>query len=310
MPSTNRARSEAEPRRAAQALDLQQVETLLAVLATGSFAEAGRRLGYAQPTVSQQMKRLEAALGQPLIERRPDGCVATRAGAIFRPYAESLIRLSERAQLALVDHPLAIGTGSNIGIYLVQPAVKAFESRPAAAPIELTIGPNPDIAERLEDGAIDVALLEWWDDRPGFTAVPWRREALVVIVDPAHPWAGRESLDIACLAGVTLLGGEPGTGTGRILSDAFRESGVALGAVRSLGSTEAVKRAVAAGNGVSIVLAGTVEQETRGGFLVALPVAGAALEKTLYAVHRALMPMSAPGRAFVDLLVEGHCASV
>lgn len=282
-------------------LDTQHLETLLTVLATGSFRAAGQALGYAQPTVSQHVRKLEVAVGTALIERRPGRCTATRAGDILRRYAESLVRISTRARLALSDRPLAVGAGSNIGIYLLQPAIRAFEASASGVPVELTIASNPEIAQRLENDEIDVALLEWWDDRPGFLATPWRREPLVVIVDPAHDWATRTSVSVRQLDRVPLLGGEPGTGTGRILREALRASGLAVG--RTLGSTEAVKRAVQAGNGVSIVLAGTVAQEVAAGHLVALPVTGVRLAKTLYGVFRATLPTSAPARALIAQLL-------
>lgn len=287
----------------AQTLDLRHLETLLAVLDTGSFRAAGRRLGYAQPTVSQHIKRLESVLRAQLIERRPEGCVPTAAGALLRGHAEALIRIGKRAMQALTGRGLAVGACSNIGIYMLQPTVKAFEDLPHGAKLELVLAPNPEIASRLDNGELDLALLEWWDDRPGFTAIAWRREPLVVIVPPDHAWAAQATVDVAQLTGAPLLGGEPGTGTGRILHAALAESGVALTVARNLGSTEAVKRAVQAGNGISIMLAGTVEQEVRAGLLAALPLSGRPLAKTLYAVFRASTPANAPARAFVDALL-------
>ena len=58
--------------------------------------------------------------------------------------------------------------------------------------------------------------MEWWDERPGFVSRVWRSEEMVVIVAPDHPWVDRP---VECrVQGVPMLGGEPGTGTGRILA--------------------------------------------------------------------------------------------
>jgi DNA-binding transcriptional LysR family regulator len=294
-------------------LDLGHLAAFLAVLETGNFRAAARRLGQAQPTVSQHVKRLEASLGVALVERRSSGCRATPAGDVFRPYAENLLRLAARARAALAgERRLVIGAATNIGVYMVQPAINAFE-RGAEIGVDLAIGRNPEIAQRLEDGVLDLALLEWWDHRPGFAALAWREEALVAIVAPDHPWAARGGVTIAELAGVSLIGGEPGTGTGRILAEALKSHGVSLGPTRALGSTEAVKRAVQAGNGVSIVLAGTVEQEVKMGHLAALPITGMTLRKTLYAAFPGSSPAEAPARRFVASLVataeEGRAAT-
>jgi LysR family transcriptional regulator, low CO2-responsive transcriptional regulator len=287
------------------ALDLDHLAAFLAVLETRNFRAAARRLGHAQPTVSQHVKRLETALGTPLVERRSDGCRPTPAGNLFRPYAENLLRLAERARAALAgERRLVIGAATNIAVYMLQPAIRAFENAAEGVAVDLTIGRNPEIVARLEDGVLDLALLEWWDGRPGFTALPWREEELVVILAPDHRWAGRHAITIAELAGAPLIGGEPGTGTGRVLAEALRRSGVTLEVTRSLGSTEAVKRAVQAGNGVSIVLASTVLQEVSTGQLAALSIAGASLRKTLFAVFRARLSEEAPACRFLARLVR------
>jgi LysR family transcriptional regulator, low CO2-responsive transcriptional regulator len=284
-------------------LDLGHLAAFLAVIQTGNFRAAARRLGHAQPTVSQHLKRLETSLGTALVERRSNGCRPTPAGDLLRPYAENLLRLAERARAALAgERRLVVGAATNIGVYMVQPAINRFERSAAGVGVDLVIAANPEIAARLADGALDLALLEWWDDRPGFTALAWREEALVAIVAPGHPWAVREAIAIGDLASASLIGGEPGTGTGRILAEALRESGMTLAAARALGSTEAVKRAVEAGNGVSIVLAGTVEQEVAAGRLVALPLRGADLRKTLYAAFATATPAAAPARRFAAAL--------
>ena len=285
-------------------LDLGHLAAFLAVIQTGNFRAAARRLGHAQPTVSQHVKRLETSLGTALVERRSGGCRPTVAGDLLRPYAENLLRLAARARATLAGEcRLVIGAATNIGVYMIQPAIHRFERDAHGVAIDLVIAGNPEIAARLEDGALDLALLEWWDHRAGFTALAWRDEPLVAIVAPGHHWALREAIGIGELANASLVGGEPGTGTGRILAEALRESSVKLAAARTLGSTEAVKRAVEAGNGVSIVLAGTVEQEVASGRLVALPIRGADLRKTLYAAFSTATPGAAPARRFAAQLV-------
>src|SRR5690606_11570028 len=126
---------------------------------------------------------------------------------------------------------------------------------------ELWIGGNPIVAERLNTRRADVGLMEWWDDRPGFQALVWRREPLVVIVGPHHPWTSRRQIDADDLIGVRMLGGERGTGTGTLLRKALGSVADRIETVDGFGSTEAVKRAVRAGLGISLVLAAAVADE-------------------------------------------------
>ena len=282
-------------------LDLRQLETLMAVLAHGSFHEAGRRLGLAQSTVSLHVRKLEETMGATLVERGMPGCRPTRAARTLIPFAESLLLVAARALDAGRERGLVVGASGNIGTFMLPEPLRRFETS-GGSPVEVVIAPNPAIAERLGRAELDVALLEWWDNRPGFDAVVWREEPLVAIAAPGHTWAKLGSVTAGQLGREALLGGEPGTGTGRLLHAALGGAGRAG---RQLGSTEAVKRAVRAGLGVSVVLAAAVADEAVSGTLAVLPIAGApGLRKQIWAVHRSHAPPNAAARHFLRSIQE------
>ena len=286
-------------------IDLDQVRSFIAVIEAGSFRDAAQRLGLAQPTISQHVQKLESTLDHLLVERSRARATTTAAGFRFLPFARTLLRLEERARAALDCGSLAIGASSNIGVYLLQPLVRAFRSaRPALGSIDIRIGSNLETARRLEDAEIDIALMEWWDHRPGFEAGVWRRERLVVIVPPEHPWASRKSVAKAMLLREPMIGGEPGTGTARLLQQAFGAGAGALKIGLQLGSTEAVKQAVRAGLGVSITLESAVRDEVEAGTLRALRVKEATLAKPLYSVLPVGLAAGSPALQFGAFLRE------
>lgn len=268
-----------------------------------NFRAAARALGLSQGAVSQHVYKLEQSLGARLLVRHAHGCAPTPEGAEFVPYAESLLRLNARAITALTGRRIAVGASSNIGIYLLQPYVKSYldETR-GRHPVEVCIHPNPVVAEKLDAGEIDVAAMEWWDDRPGYVARAWRREELVVIVPRGHAWAELPHISRALLKGAPILGGEPGTGTGRLLARYFGDATRDIRVTARLGSTEAVKQAVKAGLGVSLVLAGTVAEECRAGVLAAIPLEGERPHKELYVVCRESLPRESLPRRFAEWL--------
>jgi len=282
-------------------LNLIHVRAFVAVVESGSFRGAAQRLGVAQATVSQQVGKLERALAAQLIARGRPVCVPTPNGRTFLSYAHSLLAVAERAAGALANRNVVLGASSNIGIYILPQYLRALG--PAEnAKFDVRIASNPVLAERLERREVDFGLMEWWDGRPGYSARIWRREPLVVIVGRDHAWASRGSVDKAELLDVPMLGGEPGSGTGRLLRDAWGASAANLRPGPQLGSTEAVKQAVKAGLGVSIVLAGTVRDEVAAGELVARPIADAALYKELHLVVPAHMPLEGSGRTLAATL--------
>ena len=273
-------------------LDLDYLQTFLVLVESKSFNEAGARIGLAQSTVSQHLRHLEETLGTPLIVRGQRGCKPTAAALRLMPYAKSLLGLERRVVNASRERKLHLGACSNIGIYMLPRLLQEFKRAGGQAPA-LSIGSNPEVVRNLEAGEIDVALLEWWDERDGFHWQAWRTEPLVVIVAPGHPLSGAKSISRSELAKMALIGGEDGTGTGRLLGSYFGDAPMPNVSMR-LGSTEAVKRAVEAALGASLVLACAVDQEVCAGRLNAIPMRDHPLQKSLRLVWRNDFPQNHP----------------
>ena len=289
-------------------LNLAWVRTFLALVENKSFQAASEQLQIAQPTVSQQIRKLEQQLGVLLLRRLRSGCEPTAAALAFLPYAESLIRINRRALEAIRTDHLRVGASSNVGIYLLQPYVRTFLRDRDPALFDLVIDRNPVIAQKLDDRELDIAVMEWWDRRPGFLWSGWRREPLVLIVAPDHPFAAFTQISKDELATLDLLGGEPGTGTGRLLESYFGDGRPRPRVSLQLGSTEAVKQAVKAGLGVSLVLRCAVAEEVRSGSLCAIRIGQPDLEKDLFVIWRnaGVSYMSTP--AFVTHLIGRRAA--
>jgi DNA-binding transcriptional LysR family regulator len=253
--------------------------------ATGNFRTTARRLQLSPSALSTQIRALEDDLGTLLVVRDRRGCTLTPAGAQALPLARSLTDLAGRLQTLFREPRLTIAASSNIGTYLLPALCRRFHEDTALLS-DLTVAGNPECAERVRDGRVDCAVLEWWTDMPGFSAVVWHREPLVAIAPPDHPWTRHEHLLAADLMKEPLLGGESGSGTGTVLRKALGERANRLRVSMRLGSTEAVKQAVMNGLGVSVVMASAVRTEVAAGRLWAAPVADAPLHKDLHAVCR------------------------
>jgi DNA-binding transcriptional LysR family regulator len=286
-------------------LDLGQVQSFLAVVDHTSFSRAAEALGTSQPVVSQQVKKLETALGQALLVRSHARTLPSEEGRRFLPYARALVRTEARARQSLSQHQLVIAASSNIGTYLLPAVLKSYGSLSSRG-IELLVGTNLQTVDALESGTADVALMEWWDKRPGFLATVWRREPLVVITPASHAWARRKAIAKSELFEEVLIGGEPGTGTGTLLQEVFGRSAKRLKVGYQVGSTAAVKEAVKAGLGISIVMASSLRDEVKAGSLPALSVSDGALTKDLYVVTADDQPATSAAVDFSRFIVQQH----
>ncbi len=288
-------------------MNLEYIETFLVVARTGSFRSAAKQLNISQPSVSQHIKKLESIFGSELFIRCNSGNKLTPAAQTLLPYAESLIRIFGQAKIALLEEKLWIGASSNIGIYLLQPYIRRFINQfPCPPKFDLTIDTNPVIAQKLEIAEIDCAVMEWWDNRDGFKAWTWRHEELVLIVPPEHPWASFSIISKEALQHMEMLGGERGTGTGRLLKKNFGKQAQTMKVLMNLGSTEAVKQAVQSGLGISIVLAESVKQEVADGSIHSIPIdlGGIPLQKELFVICRQHLSLESLAMKFVNMLLH------
>lgn len=283
-------------------LNLVWLRSFLALTEHRSFHAAATDLGIAQPTVSQHIMKLEEQMEVLLFIRNKSGCEPTRAAQTLMPFARSMLNLSRRAHDAVKGTSLRVGASSNIGIYMLQPHVRSFMDRHGLPDVELTIDSNPSIARQLTVGELDLAVMEWWHPVSGFRSYDWKQEPVVLIVPPGHPYADLKTIDRESLASMALLGGEPATGTGRLLAEFFADTGSFPTVSRQLGSTEAVKQAVKSGLGVSLVLASSVEAEVQAGTLNAIPVSNPGLAKRLMVICPEPSAGHPPVSTFVDHL--------
>jgi DNA-binding transcriptional LysR family regulator len=277
-------------------LNLLHTKTFLTVVGERGFRAAARELKLSPSTIVEHINQLEADLAAPLVVRRRGAVEPTSQGAAFVPLARALLDTAERSRRLIAKAPLRIVASSNTGTYLLQTVLASFRD-PCA--VDLWIGANPEVADRLTNGNADVAVMEWWDDRPGFWAQTWRKEPLVVIAAAHHCWAKRRAIAARELVGQTLLGGEAGTGTNSLLKAKLGPLAAKLTAIGGFGNTEAVKRAVRAGRGVSIVMAAAVADEVKAGQLVALRLKDIELVKDMKVIAPLGIPAASPGARFV-----------
>ncbi len=284
-------------------LNLNHLHTFLTVVDERGLRPAARRLGVSPSTVLDHIRQLEDELGAVLILRRNGEIGPTSHGTRLLPHARSLIKNAQRTSDLIQGGVVRLAAASNIGTYMIPDLIASFEHE-TGTQVEIWIGPNPDVARRLENGDADIAAMEWWDGRPGFSARPWKNEPLVVIVPPSHRWAARGRVVADELETEPILAGESGTGTARLLQERLGSQISRLNTVGGLRSTEAVKRAVRAGLGYSIVLAAAVKDEIAAGQLVALPIEDVELTKEISLIIPEKLPESAASLAFLELALN------
>jgi len=296
-------------------LDLRKLELFYWVAELKSFSLAADHLSLRQPTVSAHVRELEEKLGGKILNRVGGGVTPTALGQVLLEQAKALLGL-KRETLAALDHfhgrvrgELLIG-GSNIpGEYILPRKLGAFIKKyPEVKPI-LRIGDSAGIVETVLDGEVELGFVGFKgeDRRLSFQKI-WRDE-MVLTVPKGHPWARHKSVDVSVLAKEGFISREGGSGTWRsirnLLSRKGQEPEKLLRVIMELGSTEAVKEALIAGLGISILSRTSIQREIRDGLLKEVAIRGLKLERDFFLLFHRRRPLSPVSQAFIHFLKQG-----
>jgi DNA-binding transcriptional LysR family regulator len=282
------------------ALNLHLLRLFASVAAHRSFSHAATALHISQPAVSRGVRELEAQVGSRLLDRRPHGIALTEAGEMLMRHATALFAAERAAEedlaalRGLARGSLDVGASTTIATWLLPPLLAAFHRAHPAITLGLHSANTQAVAERLLERALDVALVEGPVDHPGLVVQPWREDRLVPIAAPTHRLAGAAGLPAQALASETMIVREPGSGT----------RGVAPRETIEVSSTEMARQVVAAGLGVAIVSAATVQDQLALGSLVVLDFSDLAVSRTL---NRLSLPGRRPSAAAAvfDRMLDG-----
>jgi DNA-binding transcriptional LysR family regulator len=293
-------------------LDLHKLEIFYWVAEHKSFSQAAELLSLRQPTISAHVQELEKAVGGKLLYRIPGKISLTPLGLMLAERAKTLLAF-KRETVAAVEQfhgtlsgELWVGGSSVPGEYLLPQKLGEFTKKfPQVKPI-LRIGDSAGVIADLLDGKVEIGFVGF-NDKDGrliFEKI-WDDE-MIVAVPKGHPWSMRKSIEVAELRSEKFISREHGSGTldsiGKLLAKRKQPGRELLNITMELGSTAAVKEALMAGYGFSILSRISIRHELDQGSIVEVPIRGVKLERGFYQVFHSRRPFHPIAQAFRDFL--------
>lgn len=248
-----------------------------------SFSQASEILHISQPAISQQIHFLEEHLGVKLFNRTTRKVALTEEGKILYKYAIQICNLFNDAEKTLsefshvVKGNLAIGASQTIGEYFLPKFIGSFKELYPQVQISMKVFNTQHILKDVIEQNLDIGLIEGEVSNKDLIATPFLDDELLVIVNPHHPLAQQKSITFEQLSCFPFVLREKGSGTRQIMENTFLKAGYDvenISVILELGSTEAVKAAVEANLGISILSERTVQKEIEYKILKALPIEG------------------------------------
>jgi len=288
-------------------MELNQLETFLAVAEERGFSRAATRLHRTQPAVSQVIRKLEEAVGEMLFDRAARDGSLTAAGELLRDYALRLLALRREAASALGElKNLERGhlqlAANEYTCMVLLPAIDAFRREYPHIPVTVQRMLASRIPEELSRRSFELGVISFRPDPVQIRTIAVYGDSLAFIVSPRHRLASAHRVSIRDLGNENFIAHNVASPLRRKVIEAFQRHRTPLRMAIELPTIEAIKRFVAMGNGVALVPHLTVARELETGDLVRVPVAELDVKRVLRLAQRRRATLSYAAKAFLHTL--------
>lgn len=257
-------------------MEIRQLKAFVAISETKTFTAGAKRVSITQAAISMQIRQLEESVGLPLFTRTPRRVILTEAGELLLQRARTILRehdaaIAEIAEIAGAEHGrLRIGSASAMFATVQLPAIlERLKGKFPNAEITVISGTSSRLVEKILHGDIDMAFVSLPVETANIQTDLLFSDEIVAIANPQHERAGEKSISAAALAGESLILGERGGNTRRMIDEFFAAANVKPNVVMELSRQEAINRMVENKMGVGMAGAKNVAGEIREKRLVA-----------------------------------------
>ena len=181
-------------------MEIHQLRYFVAVAEEGSFSRAAAREHVAQPSLSQQIQKLEAEMDQRLFDRLSRSVVVTEAGNCLLEYARKILVEIAESRRCLDDLKrdiagrLTVGAIPTMAPYVLPKLIGKFQTRYPKVDLEILEDTTESLALRLEDGTLDIAIMSTCHKSPTLERHSLGKEALLVLLPRQHRLAKKKKI--------------------------------------------------------------------------------------------------------------------
>ncbi|MCX8089895.1 MAG: LysR family transcriptional regulator [Verrucomicrobiae bacterium] len=291
-------------------MQIESLKVFCDLAETESFTKAAQINGVTQSAVSQQISSMERNFKALLIERSRKKFRLTREGQVLYDYSKRIIQtydelLSKLQEIKeIVSGTIRVATVYSIGLHDLPPYLKRYMKEYPTVRLHVEYRRANQVYEEVLGNVADLGLVAFPHREPKLEIVPLRKDPMVLICHPQHPFARQKSIRIKNIAGQKFVAFEPDIPTRKALDKLFREHGVSVNIVMEFDNIETVKRAVEIDAGISIVPAATVQQEVEKQTLAAVPLEDGDFARPIAAIYKKNKVLSPAMKQLLALLKE------
>ena len=290
-------------------MDLYPLHVFLTVAAEKSFSRAAERLLRTQPAVSLAVQRLEAELGEKLIDRSAKELFLTDAGHTVLDYArrfESLRQELENSLAELRDKSsgrLVIGANESTTLYLLR-HIGNYRRLYPKVKVQVRRSLSSKIPTELIDGNLELGVISYDPNDDRLVTKVIYTDSLVFVVSPKHRFADRESVSITELDMETFIAHNVISPYREVVLREFQRHKVPLNMDVEMPTVETIRKLVQSNQGVAFMPLMCVGPELEQGTLRAVKVTELNVERKIRLVYPARRALSHAAKAFLEVIQQ------
>ncbi|MFY9754148.1 MAG: LysR family transcriptional regulator [Candidatus Acidiferrales bacterium] len=296
-------------------MEIDQVETFLAVVSYGGFHRAAEALRVSQPAVSARIRALEDSLGVSLFTRGTSTLTISPAGKALRPHAEMLLRTVALALQSVhelqpsIGGSLRIAAALSVCTYFLPDVMKDYQAANSKVMVSLRSGNSMQVLKMVLDGETDIGVARSLN-HPEVETMTLRDDPLILVGHPMHAQAGKRRVQMEEVESWPLIFYDRGSSDWTLSQSLFRRAGLLPNVVLEVETIEAAKRMVERKLGLSFLPLIAVSNELARGELVAIELINAEpLRRNLDVIYPRHRPLTREAQAFLHLLQTAAATS-
>jgi LysR family transcriptional regulator, transcriptional activator of the cysJI operon len=292
-------------------MQIESLKVFCDLAETESFTKAAQINGVTQSAVSQQISSLERQFKSLLIERSKKKFRLTREGQVLYDYSKQIIQTYDGLHSKLqeikdiISGTIRVATIYSIGLHDLPPYIKRFLKDYPTVHVHVEYRRANQVYEDVFSNVVDLGLVAYPTKDAKLEIVPLRKDPLVLICHPQHPFAKQKSVKLKVIADQKFVAFEPDIPTRKAVDRVLKEHGVEVKTVMEFDNIETVKRAVEIDAGVSIVPLGTVAQEIAKQTLASVAIDDVEMFRPLAAIYKKNKVLSPAMKQFISIIKEG-----
>jgi DNA-binding transcriptional LysR family regulator len=288
-------------------MDIHHLRVFASVFRHKSFSKASEELHLTQPTVSDHIKTLEEELSCRLFDRLGRTIVPTKEAEALYTHAVEIIEKADVLKEVIgqvrkeVAGELVIGASTIPGTYLMPSIIAAFRKAHPSTSFQIIVSDSRDIIGRVLRHELLIGIVGAKLTNHQIHYIPFMEDEMIAVASPSLMKDG--VIPLQDLTRIPMVLREEGSGTRREVEKILEGRGVALEEIKIagiFGSTDAVKQAVKAGLGISIVSRFSVSDELRFKVLKEIKVRDIRMKRNFYIITHKKRSLPRAYQSFLD----------